>query len=74
MRYLEVGTLGVQTEVEAEWGEVRLNGLFPKGKVKSIYVRLRLGRRQFIVDTLDGVKVQSKEASHWRLVLGVRMF
>ena len=70
MRYCEIGTVGLSTEIEHETGEIRLPGLHAQGVLVSVYARLRLGRVQIVIDSKEGLKVRIKDVSHLRFVIG----
>lgn len=70
MRYLEIGTVGLSTEIENGAHEYRMPGLHAQGELVSVYLRLRLGRVQIIVDSKEGLKVRIKDIPHLRFVMG----
>ena len=70
MRYLEIGTVGLSTEIENGAHEYRIPGLHAQGKLVSVYLRLRLGKVQIVVDSKERIKVRVKDVAHLRLVIG----
>ena len=70
MRYCEMGTVGFSTEIEHGAEEYRIPGLHAQGHLVSVYLRLRLGRVQVVLDTRERLKVRIKDVSHLRFVIG----
>ena len=70
MRYLEIGTVGLSTEIENGAHEYRIPGLHAQGELVSVYLRLRLGKVQIVVDSKERIKVRVKDVAHLRLVIG----
>jgi hypothetical protein len=73
MRYTEIGygnPTAVSTEIETEGSERRVKG-FAVGRIRSIYIRIWVGKAVVILDTHDGIKLQSKKRNTVKMLLGI---
>lgn len=74
-KYIEIGIGNrwwVRTELEHEDGtETEVKGISGPFRLKSIYLRLWMGRRVFIVDSREGFKRMSKSKRSFKCLLGM---
>lgn len=76
MKYIEIG-LGnrwfIRTEIEYEDGsESEVKGILRPFRLQSIYIRLWVGRRVFVIDSKEGFKQYAKSRKKLKLILGFR--
>lgn len=73
-KYIEIGIGNrwfIRTEVENEDGtETEIKGLIKPFKLKSIYLRIRLGKKVLVLDSRDGIKTMSKNRSKIKIIIG----
>lgn len=73
-KYIEMGfgnTWFIRTELEQEDGtETEIKGIYSPFQLKSIYIRVWLGKRVWIVDTREGLKLAKKNKKKFKLILG----
>lgn len=73
-KYIEIGfgnTWFIRTELEQEDGtETEIKGIYSPFQLKSIYIRVWLGKRVWIVDTREGLKLAKKNKKKFKLILG----
>lgn len=74
-KYIEIGFGNrwiVRTEMEHEDGtETEIKGIVKPFKLKSIYLRLWIGRRVLIIDLKEGIKLQTKSRKSFKLIIGL---
>ncbi|QGG54473.1 DUF3977 family protein [Paenibacillus sp. B01] len=75
MKYIEAGIGNrwwLRTEIEhADGTEEERRGAVGPIRIRSLYVRLWIGRRVYILDTRDGWKSGRKRQKRFKLVLGL---
>ena len=73
-KYIEVGygnTWLVRTEIEEVDGTEReIKGLVKPFKLKSIYLRIWLGKKVLILDSREGIKISTKNRKKIKIVIG----
>jgi hypothetical protein len=73
-KYIEIGvgnTWLIRTEIEHEDGtETEMKGIVKPFKLKSVYLRVWIRRRVLILDLREGVKLQTKRNSNFKILLG----
>ncbi|MDQ0170109.1 DUF3977 family protein [Paenibacillus tundrae] len=73
-KYIEIGfgnTWFIRTELEHEDGtETEIKGIYSPFQLKSIYIRVWFGKRVFIMDTREGMKLAKKDKKKYKLILG----
>lgn len=63
----------LRTEVEREDGtEYELKGWVGPMTFQSVYLRVWLGKQVWILDSLDGLKHQSKSRTAIKVIFGIR--
>lgn len=62
--------LGVSTEMETAYSEIRKNG-FSKMKIREIYLRIWLFKRVFILSSKEGIKSNFKNRNNLKIVIGI---
>jgi hypothetical protein len=71
--YTEVGwgnSSFITTEVEGEKGEYRIKGVLT-GRFISLYLRIWVGRKVLILDSVEGVKIQDKSRDAFKVLVGI---
>lgn len=75
MKYIEFGignTWLVRTETELDDGtEFEERGVRGPVRLKSVYIRLWVGRRVFIWDSDEGFKRGKKDRKKFKVILGI---
>ena len=73
-KYTEIGfgnTWFVRTEFEDENGvEREVKGLTKPFALKSIYLRIWIGRKVIIIDSKQGIKLSTKDRSALKILIG----
>lgn len=73
-KYIEIGignTWMVRTEIEHEDGtETEIKGIVRPFKLKSVYLRLWIRKKVFILDLKEGIKVQTKSKKKFKIIFG----
>jgi len=73
MIYAEIGIGNgsfLSTEIEVGRKERRIKGFMVR-RIRSVYLRVWVGRRVLILDTTEGFKTSRKSRSSFKLLLGV---
>lgn len=74
-KYIEMGignTWFVRTEFENENGtEYEVRGIAGPIKPRSVYLRLWIGRKVYILDLREGFKRQVKNRNVFKLIFGI---
>lgn len=73
-KYIEIG-LGnrwfIRTELENEDGtETEIKGFIRPFKLKTIYIRIWIGKKVLIIDSKEGIKMMRKNKRKIKLILG----
>ncbi|WP_417899904.1 DUF3977 family protein [Bacillus haimaensis] len=75
MKYIEFGVGNkwlLRTETELEDGsEYEEKGLIGPIKLQSVYIRVWIGRRVFVLDSSDGLKLARKDRNAVKVVIGM---
>lgn len=75
MKYIEFGIGNkwlLRTETELEDGsEYEEEGLIGPIKLQSVYIRVWIGRRVFVLDSSDGLKLARKKRKAVKVVIGM---
>ncbi|KGE18420.1 hypothetical protein PWYN_28365 [Paenibacillus wynnii] len=73
-KYIEIGfgnTWFIRTEIEEEDGTEReIKGFIKPFVLKSIYLRIWIGRKVLVIDSREGMKITTKNRSNIKLILG----
>lgn len=73
-KFIEIGIGNkwiVRTELEHEDGtETEMKGIVKPFKLRSVYLRLWIRRRVLIIDTREGIKLQSKSKNKFKIIIG----
>lgn len=76
MKYIELGIGNkwlIRTETElCDGTEVEERGKKSPIHFKSIYVRVWIGKKVFIVDSREGIKVGRKDKAKIKIILGIK--
>lgn len=75
-KYIEIGfgnSWFIRTELEHSDGtESEIKGVVKPFTLKSIYLRVWLGRRVLIIDNKEGIKLSRKDKKKFKFVIGFR--
>jgi hypothetical protein len=72
MKYTEFGYGNdsmMSTELE---DEMRIRGII-SGKINSIYLRVWVNKKVFIIDSKEGIKIQYKNKKCFKVIIGVTL-
>lgn len=73
-KYIEIGIGNrwfVRTEIEDEDGTEReFKGLIKPFILKSIYLRIWLGRKVIVIDSREGIKISKKNRRKIKIIIG----
>jgi hypothetical protein len=62
----------LETELESRDGEMRVPGAVVLPRIRSIYLRVWLGRRVLILDTDRGIRTMRKDRRALKVLAGLR--